>query len=802
MCHTRLRSNPQSPETRRGRSDWPASQSLPWGNLAGKVPAAVLALTTLVALTISAPFTPTTSASELDSATPTVLPAHEVKTPAGEEEPIASIGHGAFFDHSGQQIVPTAEFVARAQSWYRERLLARLAPQQEAEFDTFEQRLTEGMSLDSQSRLVTNQRSLEWLATNSTLTAEDARMLGKLKALKNQLNWVLPRRDDLEELRELKAFKPDLMLESRLQRPEFNLTPQTSHLVTTNSGQDYIDECAMWSVPIPPSIGVLDPAGLTGWRSLGFIPTGDQFIVGTPAEVRVFESSDGMCIALPRYTNGGLGTVFLDGVICLSQITSKVCYWDNQMGGVGFNFAAGDEIPIGVPDFTVDPMLRYQGGGAEIEFGSGGICADCHAGENPYIIHPDSNLGSVLFGDMGSSPLNLPTFGPDRHDPIVGGSWPQNALSHAQPLVPAACSGCHSFGGSGGRFPHLSSDIPDYCNTILAQAITDTMPPGSPGSQAGTPAIVNFQAFCNTAPSSGPSNRGDPHLTTTNGVRYDFQAAGEFVSLRNSATGFELQTRQTPVLTTFTPGANAHTGLSSCVSLNTAAAFRLGERRISYQPLRGGEQMLLRIDGHPVTLNERGFDLGGGNWIANAAAGGGIEVTVSDGTRVIVTPNYWSSQGYWYLNVEVLDTPAREGTMGHILGSDWLPLAPNGSSFGPAPASIPARDFLLNQVFANAWRVTSSTSLFDYEPGTSTEDFTEKHWPPPSGTSCTEIPSNPWPGSEPRKPVKGMDLRRAKTLCSVIEDQAAYEECVFDLNLMGDPAIVNAYLLTLQLRNM
>ena len=81
---------------------------------------------------------------------------------------------------------------------------------------------------------------------------------------------------------------------------------------------------------------------------------------------------------------------------------------------------------------------------AELAISAGGMCTDCHAGENPYIIHPDSNLGGGVFmGDLDDPPLSLPTFGPNRYDPLVGASWPQNALSHAQPLVPGACVGCH-----------------------------------------------------------------------------------------------------------------------------------------------------------------------------------------------------------------------------------------------------------------------------------------------------------------------------------------------------------------------
>jgi hypothetical protein len=739
-------------------------------------------------------------------------PAHLLApAPAGQEspdvEPIAYVGHGAFFDRYGRQIVPTAEWVARAQSWYRERLLAGLKPRQKAELAAFERRLGKDLNPTGQAGLVLQQRSLDWLIAHSPRTTAVGDMQIKLNALTFRLSWRLAVQNDLKQLQSLQPFNLDPRIEARLRQPEFN--PAIAKTPTTNGGTAYINECIAAGVPIPPTINVMDPAGLTGWRSLGFIPPADQFIVGTPAEVRVFQSPNGMCIALPRYTGPSLTTVALDGVICLSQTTSKVCFWDNQMSNLGFNFPAGTQIPIGVANLGIDPLGRFQSGGADIEFGNGGKCTDCHAGENPYIIHPDSNLGTDLMGDLNGS-LGLPTFGPNRYDPLVGASWPQNSLSLAQPLVPTACSGCHTLGGPGGRFPHLSPEYngtSGYCNTILAQAILNTMPLGTPGSEAGSPAIVALQAWCGVPLSSGPSNRGDPHLTTTNGINYDFQAAGEFTSLRNSDTGFELQTRQTPVLTTFTPGPNAYTGLASCVSLNTAAAVRVGSHRVSYQPSPGkpgtAEQMQLRIDGKLTTLPTSGsLNLGGGNKIARAALGGGIDVRLNDGTRVIITPNYWTSQGYWYLDVEVLSTPAREGTMGHIPASNWLPLAPDGSSFGPAPGGLPARHALLNGTFADAWRVTSSTSLFDYATGTSTASFTNRNWPPPPGTSCTSISGgNPWPGGEPRLPVRPLDPETARRLCLPIQqDAVAFDNCVFDVTVTGNPAMANGYQTTLQVR--
>ena len=714
-----------------------------------------------------------------------------------DDEPIAYIGHGAFFDSSGHQIAVTPDFVAKAQAWYRARLLSGLSAARKRDFSDLETKLNATKAV-GQTQLVLQQRLLDWLIANSAAKG-DGRTLGKINALKYELKWKLSGDTELREVPKREEFRIEPEFEKTLQQLQLNSNP-TVLLATTNSGQAYINQCMTEGVPIPPPIGQLDPAGVNGWKSQGFIPTNAQFIVGTPAEVRTYLSSSpaGMCIALPRYTDATKTTVALDGVICLGKNSSKVCIWDNQMNGTGFDFVSGTKIPIGVPDPAINPAGQYQAGGFELNNGTGGVCTDCHAGQNPYIIHPELDLGGgVLMGSLGGPPQNLPTFSDARYDPVVSAAWPQNQLSMSPALVPNVCSGCHYNGGIGGAFPHLSTELPSYCSTILAQALTKTMPPGSPGSQANNADVITFKNWCGVPVSSGPSDRGDPHLTTTNGINYDFQSAGEFTALRDSASKFELQTRQTPVSTTFVPGANAYTGLASCVSLNTAAALHIGKHRISFQPGTGtrktDERMELRIDGAQVNIPANGIALGGGSKIAKAASGGGIDVQTADGTRVIITPTFWTSQGYWYLNVEALGTPAREGIMGTILPNNFLPLAPNGKSLGPRPVSLADRYQLLNQKFADAWRVTKTTSLFDYGPGLSTNDFTDRNWPADEAKDC-KAPNDPKPASKPMNPES------AQRLCAALKDKAAIENCVFDLTVTGDPGMRAAYLQTLKLR--
>jgi hypothetical protein len=418
-------------------------------------------------------------------------------------DPIADVGHGAFFDQSGNEIPLTRPFVEGALARYRERLLATLDEERRREFASLEGQLLQDLPTDDpQTRLVIQQRSLERLFALSSEADTDHRTLGVLRALGYALTFRLPDSPQAPaERRERFELVPEIL--ERLK--DIALRPEDLRVLsaTTNVGQAYLNECMAARVPIPPPINEMDSAGVAGWKSEGFIPIGDQFIGQengpSAAEVRTYRSTSpaGMCYALPRYADAqNRTTVVLDGVICLSQETSKVCFWDNQMKGSGFSFPAGARIPIGVPDSNVDPQGRYQAGGFELLGGSGGVCTDCHAGENPYITHPRSDLGGVTWESVIAT---LPTFAPFGYDPLVAMQWPQNELSQTVATPPPICQGCHVQGGIGGRLAQLSNQLPSYCGTILTQAYLRTMPPSSPGS--ATAAAQAFRdAYCSAPP--------------------------------------------------------------------------------------------------------------------------------------------------------------------------------------------------------------------------------------------------------------------------------------------------------------
>lgn len=304
---------------------------------------------------------------------------------------------------------------------------------------------------------------------------------------------------------------------------------------------------------------------------------------------------------------------------------------------------------------------------------------------------------------------------------------------------------------------------------------------------------------------------GDPHITTVDGVHYDFQSAGEFIALRGG--GLEIQTRQTAVATASIPGANPYTGLASCVSIYTAVAARVGAHRVSYQPnfiegIHDPKGLQLRVDGALVELGPEGIDLGSGpistsstpgvltgpssgGRIVKSPAGDGIEIHYPDGTRLVVTPAYWNAQKKWYLNVNVYGTTATEGIMGLIANDGWLPALPDGTSLGPKPESLHQRYVDLYEKFADAWRVTDETSLFDYPPGASTATFTLDEWPRERPSSCAIQ-------GEPSAP--SIDVQVAETHCASIIDQNMKADCVFDVAVTGEPGFAQTYQLTEQLQ--
>jgi lysyl endopeptidase len=402
------------------------------------------------------------------------------------------------------------------------------------------------------------------------------------------------------------------------------------------------------------------------------------------------------------------------------------------------------------------------------------------------IHHPSADVKAISFSN--SAP-DTTAWGVPTHDP-AGNHW--YVLWNSGVTEPGSSGSCLFDAATkrcigqlhGGPSACGGADLHDYYGRF------------SVSWEGGGTSATRLKDWLDPSSTGTLSLDGDPHIITANGVHYDFQGAGEFISLRDP-DGLEIQTRQTPIATTFNPGPDAHDGLATCVSLNTAVAARVNKHRISYEPNLSGVPdptgLQLRIDGVLTMLGASGQNLGNGGRIVRTSAAGGLEIDFPDATALFVTPGWWASQSKWYLNVDITRPLAADGgepgsfptggIAGAITQGDWLPTLPDGTSMGPMPGPLHQRYVDLYQKFANAWRVTPKDSLFDYAPGTSTTTFTMHSWP-------LENPPCVVPETKPVDPTTEAVAQRA---CRAVTGDNAHKDCVFDVMVTGNVGFGNTY---------
>lgn len=393
------------------------------------------------------------------------------------EGPVSYVGHGAMFDREGKELVPTDEFIERTQEFYLGELLKRATQNQRSRLEMLRIQIVQDLNLDTRSRLVVNALLLDWMI-RTVRPAESERLLGINTLLKLHLRRSSPDVRASNTLRKGVAFDIPDALRRRIIEAGLTTLSTSQALTTTAGGAAYRTLCQNSGVPIPPDWGTAQ------WINRGALTT--PFISETfQAEVFTYQSTspEGVCIALPRLSGN---QIQLLGIICLGKASSKACFWDNQENGGQFFPVRGEVVPFD----------RFAGGNDLVD-SVGGICTSCHAGENPFVIHPNTALGLPTLAD-------LPLF-PDRwYDPIVKPNWPENPGPNRSPVsTPGVCDGCHTAGGQGGRLPELSRTIKGYCNNVLNSAIARTMPPSAPGSQNADPHVAALLDQCSNAPRPG-----------------------------------------------------------------------------------------------------------------------------------------------------------------------------------------------------------------------------------------------------------------------------------------------------------
>jgi len=224
----------------------------------------------------------------------------------------------------------------------------------------------------------------------------------------------------------------------------------------------------------------------------------------------------------------------------------------------------------------------------------------------------------------------------------------------------------------------------------------------------------------------------------------------------------ELQARQEPYPTK-----------TQDVAINTAVAARVAGHRVVIEQ---GTPLAVHVDGTPVDLAQP-VVLGPGASVSRAADG--VDVDFPDGTSL-----HALDVGAYGINAVIQQSDALVGDGVGLLGPIapgglGVPALPDGTRL-PAAIDAHARFQALYGPFADAWRVTDATSLFDYPPGKTTASYTNRAFP-----------------AEPRQgavgPTTPDQLTTAVQACTAVTDPALNADCIFDVGATGDGGFATSY---------
>jgi len=260
--------------------------------------------------------------------------------------------------------------------------------------------------------------------------------------------------------------------------------------------------------------------------------------------------------------------------------------------------------------------------------------------------------------------------------------------------------------------------------------------------------------------SCGTTN-GDPHLTTFDQFRYDFQAVGEFVAVTSPSRDLVIQTRQAGLQDLRT------------VSVNTAVAIKVGADRLGFA--LSGSDIAVRVAGQATAMQRGERRLPGGGTLVRQVS----SIPFGADAYVVRWPDGSAAQldpiGAYGIRLYVDLVAGRKGKVSGLLGNfDGNPkneLSTRGGAVVPQP---PAFDKLY-RTFGESWRISQAESLFDYRPGQSTATFTDRSFPDRALTA------DQLPGAQ-------RDGARAVCAAAGVTDPNVLQDCILDVAQTGLPA--------------
>ena len=265
------------------------------------------------------------------------------------------------------------------------------------------------------------------------------------------------------------------------------------------------------------------------------------------------------------------------------------------------------------------------------------------------------------------------------------------------------------------------------------------------------PALVFTESF--PAPAGSPAtcadavSVGDTHLTTFDGLKYDFQATGDFLLAQSG--DFTVQTRQALSVTNPNWIKNA--------ALNKAVAVQMGKTKVALYiwPVR------LVVDGKTTALAEgKTITLSSG---VDIALRSGVYIIASPtGGVVFVTANNNNINTWLDIRVGLGHTPAPDarGLLGNPGGNATELKTADGSIL--RTVSFPD----LYQRYAESWRLQPNQSMLEADPKVT-----------------AGVPDKPFYASD----LDAQSAEHARAICTAagVTNPALLDDCILDTAVLG-----------------
>ena len=259
---------------------------------------------------------------------------------------------------------------------------------------------------------------------------------------------------------------------------------------------------------------------------------------------------------------------------------------------------------------------------------------------------------------------------------------------------------------------------------------------------------------------------GDPHITSHDGVTFDFQAAGEFVLVQSEDRDLVVQARFEPV-----PN-NKAASITTAISLR-AGGVRVGVYTTEPHVLLDGHDIRERFGGAPTGLLTLADDL------RIELTDRQVEITGPRGDRFRVR---FGSILDFYIGL----AKDRRGKVSGLLGDYDGDRGNDFKTRGNAVVNIMgggAQDYgkRLYRDWGDGWRVSAEESLFDYLPGRNSTSYDLREYPLETPT-MEDILANP-------------ESTAAAERCGAtgVAGQQWQNACVYDLVVSGDNRFTETY---------